>query len=63
MLIGELAKKAGVQKDTIRHYVEVGLLTPSKRSVGTRAYNEFAETDLSKLELILQSKSLGFFSK
>jgi MerR family Zn(II)-responsive transcriptional regulator of zntA len=60
MLIGELAKMANVPKDTIRHYVEVGILSPSKRRAGTRTYNEFTDVDLNKLNLILQSKSLGF---
>ena len=60
MLIGELAKKTGLTKDTIRFYEKIGLITTSDRQAGTRSYKEFSEEMLQRLLLINQAKALGF---
>lgn len=60
MLIGELARKTGLTKDTIRFYEKIGLITTSVRQAGTRSYKEFGEEMLQRLLLINQAKALGF---
>lgn len=60
MLIGELAKKAGLTKDTIRFCEKIGLITTSDRQAGTRYYKEFSEEMLHRLLLINQAKALAF---
>lgn len=60
MLIGELAKKTGLTKDTIRFYEKLGLITACDRQAGTRLYKEFSEETIQRLLLINQTKALGF---
>lgn len=54
--ISELAKEFDVTTRTIRHYEEVGLLSP-KRAGQVRLYNR---GDRTRLKLILRGKRLGF---
>ena len=63
MLIGELAKNAQVTKESIRHYISLGLLKPTKAKAGTRRYNEFSRNDVERVEYIKLAKSLGFTLK
>jgi MerR family transcriptional regulator, copper efflux regulator len=60
MLIGELAQKTGLSKDTIRFYEKIGLIEAQARQAGTRTYMEFSPDMLERLVLIMQGKSLGF---
>jgi MerR family transcriptional regulator, copper efflux regulator len=60
MLIGELARKTGLSKDTIRFYQKMGLIEASDRQAGSRAYKEFSSEMMERLLLITQGKSLGF---
>lgn len=60
MLIGELSKKTGLSKDTIRFYEKIGLITASDRKAGTRIYKEFNEETVERLLMINQGKKLGF---
>jgi MerR family transcriptional regulator, copper efflux regulator len=60
MLIGELARKSGLSKDTIRFYKEIGLIEARSREAGTRKYMEFSPEILERLVMITQGKSLGF---
>jgi MerR family Zn(II)-responsive transcriptional regulator of zntA len=60
MLIGELARKSGLSKDTIRFYKEIGLIEARSREAGTRKYMEFHPEMLERLVMITQGKSLGF---
>ena len=60
MLIGELSRKTGLTKDTIRFYEKLGLITAGERQAGTRLYKEFSEEMLQRLLLINQAKTLGF---
>jgi MerR family transcriptional regulator, copper efflux regulator len=60
MLIGELSKRTGLTKDTIRFYEKMGLITACDQPAGTRFYKEFSEEMMHRLMLIHQGKALGF---
>lgn len=60
MLIGELSKKTGLSKDTLRFYEKKGLLESKARQVGTRTYMEFSPETVERIALITQGKFLGF---
>jgi DNA-binding transcriptional MerR regulator len=53
--IRELVREFGVTARTIRHYEELGLLSPSRRGQ-TRVYSA---ADRTRLKLILRGKRLG----
>ena len=58
LLIGELARLAGVKRDAVRFYERSGLLARPVRSAnGYRAYDESA---LARLRFIKKAQSLGF---
>lgn len=59
MLIGALAKRSGVSKDTIRHYNDLGLLIVRKRDAGTRTYWDYPEENISRIQMIKDGKSFG----
>lgn len=56
MKIGQFAKKHGVTHDTIRYYIEKGLLVPNKKDGQYR----FSEVDSNEIEKIIQLKYLQF---
>ena len=58
MTVSELAKRAGVTADTVRHYVRSGLLSPSKDP--NNGYKRFSQGDLQRLLFIVDAKQLGF---
>jgi MerR family transcriptional regulator, copper efflux regulator len=60
MLIGELSKKTGVSKDTIRFYEKLALIVGSDREAGTRLYKEYGPETVERLAMITQGKGLGF---
>ena len=60
MLIGELSKRTGLSKDTIRFYKKLGLIVSKDRPAGTRQYQEFSVEMVERLLLIKQGKQLGF---
>jgi MerR family transcriptional regulator, copper efflux regulator len=58
MTIGRLAKRAGVNIDTIRYYERNGLLpAPLRRASG---YREYGAEDADRLRFIRRAKELGF---
>lgn len=57
MRIGELAKAAGTSKDTVRHYVELGLLRAHKNP--ENGYQIFDGIALSRLNFIKTARGLG----
>ena len=58
MTIGELAKRAKVNVETVRYYQRIELMsTPSKPRSGFRKYSKL---DLERLSFIRRSKELGF---
>ena len=58
MLIGQLAKKSGFTRDTIRYYEKFGLIRPDSRR--DSLYREYGPETLSSLRFIKKTKQLGF---
>jgi MerR family transcriptional regulator, copper efflux regulator len=58
MTIGRLAKRVGVNIDTIRYYERNGLIPePARRASG---YRDYEVADVRRLRFILRAKDLGF---
>lgn len=58
MQIGEVAERTGLSLRTIRHYEDVGLVTPSTRSKG--GFRLYTESDIDRLMVIRRMKPLDF---
>lgn len=58
MLIGELAKRSRLSKDTIRHYESLGLLHSQPMQAGSRTYRDYDDTSLERLAMIAFAKSM-----
>jgi DNA-binding transcriptional MerR regulator len=58
MQIGEIADLTEMSFRTLRHYDEIGLLTPSARSEG--GFRLYTHSDLEKLLIIRRMKPLGY---
>jgi DNA-binding transcriptional MerR regulator len=56
--IGAVAERTELSIRTLRHYDEVGLVTPSARSSG--GYRLYTEQDVARLHTIRRMKPLGF---
>lgn len=56
--IGEVAARTELSIRTVRHYDEVGLVTPSARSVG--GFRLYTDGDVQRLLVIRRMKPLGF---
>lgn len=57
MMIGELARRAGVTPDTVRFYEREGLLPPPPRTPG--GYRDYAADALDDLSFIRKAQALG----
>lgn len=60
MLIGELAKKSGLTRDTVRFYERIGLIHSEDKQAGSRVYNDFAPEMVERLAFIKQGQVAGF---
>lgn len=58
MVIGDLAKLAGVKPGTIRYYEGVGLLPLAPRTDGNR--RTYSASDVQRLKFIRHARELGF---
>lgn len=58
MRIGQLAKMAGVNVETVRYYQRIGLLVEPE--VPDSGYREYTPSHLEKLIAIRKAKELGF---
>lgn len=56
--IGDVAERTGLSLRTLRHYDEVGLLSPSARSEG--GFRLYTDDDVEKLLVIRRMKPLGY---
>ncbi|WP_158821182.1 MerR family transcriptional regulator [Granulicella sp. S156] len=52
MMIGEVAKIAGLSKDGIRHYEKLGLITSTARQAGSKVYRDYDASVLHTIEQI-----------
>ena len=57
MNVGEAARRSGLPPKTLRHYDAIDLVRPSRTPSG---YREYSESDLFRLQLVKQSRGLGF---
>ena len=62
MTIGQLAKDAGINTQTIRFYERKGLLPKPSRQ-GSGNYRSYCEEDRARLDFILRAKAAGFTLK
>jgi MerR family redox-sensitive transcriptional activator SoxR len=60
LLIGELARRAGVSTSSLRYYEKAGLLPPPPRSAKRRHYNPQI---LGRVRIILLARAAGFAIK
>jgi len=60
MLIGEIVKKTGFSKDTIRFYEKHGLIKIGKKERRNNNYKEYSDQILDRLLTIKRLKGLGF---
>ena len=58
MRIGELAKQAGLNIQSVRFYERKGLLPPPPRSAS--GYRSYCERDLETIRFIKRAQGLGF---
>lgn len=58
MQIGQVAARTELSITTVRHYDDVGLVTPSARSAG--GFRLYTEADVERLLVIRRMKPLGF---
>lgn len=56
--IGQVAARTELSIRTVRHYEEVGLVTPSARSAG--GFRLYTDDDVQRLMVIRRMKPLGF---
>jgi MerR family transcriptional regulator, copper efflux regulator len=60
MLIGELSKRSGLSRDTIRFYEKQGLIKLGRRERRVNNYKEYSNEVLRRLLLLKKIKSYGF---
>ncbi len=58
MTVSELSKSTQATPATIRHYVTIGLLNPTRDPVN--GYKLFGSENIKKVKFIRQAKDLGF---
>lgn len=58
MTIGGVARRSGVSVRMLRHYDQIGLLRPARRSES--GYRLYAPDDLARLQAIVALRQLGF---
>jgi len=63
MLISEVARIAGMSKDGVRHYEEMGLISSSPRRAGSRTYRDYDPAVIEAIEWVRQAQRLGFSLK
>lgn len=59
LMIGELAKLAGVTAETIRYY-ERERVIPRPRRVGSGKYRRYEQADADRLRFVKRARDLGF---
>ena len=60
MLIGELSKRCGLSRDTIRFYEKHGLISVGRKERLFNNYKDYSEETLQRLMSVKLIKSFGF---
>lgn len=60
MLIGEVSRRTGLSRDTIRFYEKQGLVTITHRNRRENNYKEYSEETVHRLNAIKHLKHFGF---
>jgi MerR family transcriptional regulator, copper efflux regulator len=60
MLISEVARKAGVSRDTVRLYTRLGLVACASRQAGSRLYADYDASAVELIKGIKIAQSIGF---
>jgi MerR family transcriptional regulator, copper efflux regulator len=60
MLISEVARQAGVSRDTVRLYTRLGLVPCQSRQAGSRLYADYDESAVTLIKGIKIAQSIGF---
>lgn len=63
MLIGELIKKTGLTKHTIRHYEALGLIYSDPIAAGSRLYKGYRADSIERIVNIEEGKLMGLTLK
>lgn len=63
MLLGEVIKRSGFPKDTIRFYEKKGLIKLNRKDRRDNNYKEYSDEVLERLLFIRSLKTLGFTLK
>lgn len=60
MRIGELAKRTGLTRDTIRFYERHGLIASQPSGEASNTYRDYPEELVERLDMIMQAREAGF---
>lgn len=60
MQIGELSKRSGYSRDTIRYYEKLGLININDKTRNSNQYKNYPEQVLKRLQTIREIKEYGF---
>jgi MerR family transcriptional regulator, copper efflux regulator len=60
MLIGEVAREAGVSRDAVRLYTRLGLVACDSRRAGSRLYADYDDSAVDLVKGIKIAQSIGF---
>jgi DNA-binding transcriptional MerR regulator len=63
MLISQVARIAGMSKDGIRHYEDMGLIASKPRQAGSKVYRDYDPSVLKTIEMVRQAQRLGLSLK
>jgi len=57
MNVGNAAARSGLPAKTIRHYEDIGLITPARAENG---YRDYSQEDIHRLAFLRRARGLGF---
>lgn len=60
MRIGELSRRSGLSRDTIRFYERNGLLSSAPSATATNDYRDYSEQTVERLVMITEAREAGF---
>lgn len=55
-----MARRAGVSRDTVRHYTRLGLVVCTQRRAGSRLYADYGEDAAELIKNIKIAQAIGF---